>query len=137
MKCFWELAKRSYIEFADRLGKEERVVVVINEWGQIGLDGIIIASQHPTLAVREITGGCVCCRAGATLHHKMQPILSDLIPGRIMLLNPTGWPSPEKSWIAWPPQLAARLDVRPLIGLVDPDDLSSGSQSRFRPVIVF
>lgn len=108
------------INLLDRLGKEERIVVLINEWGKIGLDGGIISLEHPTLAVREISGGCICCTAGAALHQTVQDILADLHPDRI-IIEPSGVAKPgEIMDCLSSPLLAGRLDVRPVIGLVDP-----------------
>jgi G3E family GTPase len=103
-----------------RLGKKEQVVVLINEWGQIGLDAEVVGSEHPTLAVREISGGCICCTAGAALHQTMMDILTDLKPDRI-IIEPSGVAKPgEIMDCLQSPDLADRLDIRPVIGLVDP-----------------
>jgi G3E family GTPase len=103
-----------------RLGKKEQIVVLINEWGQIGLDADVIGSEHPTLAVREISGGCICCTAGAALHQTMTEILNDLAPDRI-IIEPSGVAKPgEIMDCLQSPGLANRLDIRPVIGLVDP-----------------
>jgi len=108
------------LNLLERLGKKEQIVVLINEWGQIGLDADVIGSEHPTLAVREISGGCICCTAGAALHQTMTDILRDLRPDRI-IIEPSGVAKPgEIMDCLQSPDLADRLDFRPVIGLVDP-----------------
>jgi G3E family GTPase len=41
------------------------VAVVVNEVGDIGIDGELLAARAK--ALREITGGCICCRTQAEL----------------------------------------------------------------------
>ena len=108
------------LNLLERLGEKEQIVVLINEWGQIGLDADVVGSEHPTLAVREISGGCICCTAGAALHQTMAEILSDFKPDRI-IIEPSGVAKPgEIMDCLQSPDLADRLDIRPVIGLVDP-----------------
>ena len=108
------------LNLLERLGGKEQVVVLINEWGQIGLDAGVIGSEHPTLAVREISGGCICCTAGAALQQTMTDILNDLKPDRI-IIEPSGVAKPgEIMDCLQSPGLADRLEIRPVIGLVDP-----------------
>ena len=38
-----------------------RPAIVINELGEVGLDGALVASDQPLLSVSEMTGACVCC----------------------------------------------------------------------------
>ncbi len=108
------------LNLLERLGGKEQIVVLINEWGQIGLDADVIGSEHSTLAVREVTGGCICCTAGAALQQTMTDILNDLKPDRI-IIEPSGVAKPgEIMDCLQSPGLGDRLDIRPVIGLVDP-----------------
>jgi len=108
------------LNLLERLGEKEQIVVLINEWGQIGLDADVVGSEHPALTVREISGGCICCTAGAALHQTMTDILTDLKPDRI-IIEPSGVAKPgEIMDCLKSPDLADRLDIRPVIGLVDP-----------------
>ena len=108
------------LNLLERLGEKEQIVVLINEWGQIGLDADVIGSEHPRLAVREVSGGCICCTAGAAFQQTMTDILNDLRPDRI-IIEPSGVAKPgEIMDCLQSPGLSDRLDVRPVIGLVDP-----------------
>ncbi len=108
------------LNLLERLGEKEQIVVLINEWGQIGLDADVVGSEHPTLTVKEISGGCICCTAGAALQQTMTDILTDLKPDRI-IIEPSGVAKPgEIMDCLQSPDLADRLDIRPVIGLVDP-----------------
>ncbi|MEL7401300.1 MAG: GTP-binding protein, partial [Pseudomonadota bacterium] len=45
----------------------EKWAVLVNEFGEVGVDGAILASQGDTMAnvvTREIPGGCLCCVSG-------------------------------------------------------------------------
>ena len=41
------------LSLLDRLGKRERIAVLINEWGRVSLDSAVISSRHPGLAGKE------------------------------------------------------------------------------------
>lgn len=108
------------LNLLERLGDKEQIVVLINEWGQIGLDAEVIGSEHSRLAVREVSGGCICCTAGAALQQTMMDILNELKPDRI-IIEPSGVAKPgEVMDCLQSPGLGERLDIRPVIGLVDP-----------------
>ena len=43
----------------------ERWAVLINEFGQIGLDAALLTRNDDGIAIAEVAGGCVCCVNGA------------------------------------------------------------------------
>lgn len=43
----------------------ERWAVLINEFGQIGLDQALLTGSYDGVSLSEIPGGCLCCVAGA------------------------------------------------------------------------
>ncbi|MEZ9795040.1 GTP-binding protein, partial [Vibrio splendidus] len=44
----------------------ERWAVLVNEFGEIGVDGSLIQGNQATqqVFIREVPGGCMCCAAG-------------------------------------------------------------------------
>jgi G3E family GTPase len=66
------------------------VAVVINEQGEVGIDGALLAARARRL--REITGGCVCCTTQAELAAALSE-LADAGPARI-LVETSGAASP-------------------------------------------
>lgn len=66
--------------------------VIVNERGEVGIDGELLAARVAQL--REITGGCVCCKSQAELSSALAE-LSTLTPrlGRI-LIETSGAASP-------------------------------------------
>ena len=58
--------------------------VIVNERGEVGIDGELLAARVAQL--REITGGCVCCKTQAELSRALDELSSSSPrPGRIMI----------------------------------------------------
>ncbi|MEL6185997.1 MAG: GTP-binding protein [Myxococcota bacterium] len=69
--------------------KGERWAVLVNEYGQIGLDqALLTASDKPGVDVREVAGGCICCSAGFMFQVSLILLLRTR-PDRL-LIEPTG-----------------------------------------------
>lgn len=60
-----------------------RLALVVNELGQIGLDGAALA-QAGAAPLVELTGGCVCCEAGSDFLLAVEE-LSDYAPDQIVV----------------------------------------------------
>ena len=67
-------------------------VVIINEQGQVGIDGELLAERAARL--REITGGCVCCRAQAELDATLAEFASASPRPTRILVETSGAASP-------------------------------------------
>lgn len=61
----------------------EKWVILVNEFGEIGIDGAVLSNNG--IPVAEIAGGCLCCVAGAQLTDTVQRMLRDTRPDRIMI----------------------------------------------------
>ena len=68
------------------------VAVVVNEHGDIGIDGALLAARVRTLV--EITGGCVCCSTQAELVRALEQLASSPSPPRRILVETSGAASP-------------------------------------------
>ncbi len=105
--------------------KGERVAVIVNDFGEAGLDEVVLSGQAP-FEIKNIPGGCVCCTApegfvdalGAVLEHQ---------PDRL-IIEPTGLARPQDlvDTIRRSPHRDA-LALGPLVVLVDPARLGSKS----------
>ena len=78
----------------------ERWALLINEFGRIGIDGALLASSqdsHTThdIAIREVSGGCICCTSQLPLQIALSRLLSDHHPKRL-LIEPTGLAHPRE-----------------------------------------
>jgi G3E family GTPase len=65
----------------------ERWAVLVNEFGNIGIDGALLDGEG--VAVREVPGGCICCTAAMTLKTTLTDMLRR-IPMDRLLIEPTG-----------------------------------------------
>ena len=70
----------------------ERWAVLVNEFGEIGVDGSLFQGQHSEdqqVYIREVPGGCMCCTAGLPMQIALNQLLSKAKPHRL-LIEPTG-----------------------------------------------
>jgi G3E family GTPase len=68
------------------------IAVIVNEHGDVGIDGELLAARARTLV--EITGGCICCATQAELVRALEELASsESAPGRI-LVETSGAASP-------------------------------------------
>ena len=70
--------------------KDEYWVVILNEFTDAGLDALTIASAaHGAYDVTTIPGGCLCCTGELEFRRRLQALLRERRPNRI-LIEPTG-----------------------------------------------
>lgn len=71
---------------------DERWAVLVNEFGEIGVDGSLFAGQYPEeqgVFIKEVPGGCMCCAAGLPMQIALNQLLVRARPDRL-LIEPTG-----------------------------------------------
>ncbi len=106
-------------DLLQRRADRERIAVVVNEFGTLGVDGALL-SDCASCILREVPGGCVCCTAMADLEASLEEV-SDLVAPTRFVLEPTGLARPsELVDLLRGPRWAERFDVRPVITLLDP-----------------
>lgn len=54
---------------------DERWAVLVNEFGQIGLDAALMGAGSDAIAIAEVAGGCVCCQRCA-VSNRFEPSLA-------------------------------------------------------------
>ena len=77
---------------------DEKWAVLVNEFGEIGVDGSLVSGQHSEgsgVFIREVPGGCMCCAAGVPMQVALNELLSRARPDRL-LIEPTGLGHPEE-----------------------------------------
>lgn len=77
---------------------DERWAVLVNEFGEIGVDGSLFEGQAGTgadVAIAEVPGGCMCCAAGLPLQVALNQLLRRARPDRL-LVEPTGLGHPRE-----------------------------------------
>ncbi|VUD62561.1 Zinc-binding GTPase YeiR [Thalassocella blandensis] len=77
----------------------ERWAVLVNEFGEIGIDGSLFTGQNhhspSEVFVKEVPGGCMCCTAGLPMQIALNQLLKRARPDRL-LLEPTGLGHPKE-----------------------------------------
>jgi G3E family GTPase len=68
------------------------VAVVVNEFGDVGIDGALLAARVSALV--EIAGGCVCCSTQAELVRALDELASSPAPPKRILVETSGAASP-------------------------------------------
>ena len=70
--------------------------VIVNEVGEIGLDGAILAESAGGLRLAMLANGCVCCALGSDLADTVQRLLeSQAEPPRRIVLETSGLSKPR------------------------------------------
>ncbi len=87
----------------------ERWAVLINEFGQIGLDAALLTTGDDGIALGEVAGGCLCCVNGAPFQVGLGRLLRKARPDRLLI---------EPSGLGHPVQLIKQLHEAPWIGVL-------------------
>lgn len=107
------------------INKNKKVGIIVNEIGDIGIDGDII-NQYG-FDSKEITSGCICCSLKVSLRNTIVTMIENYNPD-ILIIEPTG--------VAFPNQIKNEIElmtigveyqIYPLVVIVD--------SSRFKEIV--
>jgi G3E family GTPase len=95
----------------------KRIAIIVNEIGEIGLDGDTLSGTGIT--TEELTSGCICCTLRISMQYTLQTLEEEFKPD-VVIIEPTG--------IAFPGQIReeiqnmglSELSFTPVVTLVDP-----------------
>ena len=87
----------------------ERWAVLINEFGQIGIDAALLTRDADGIALGEVAGGCLCCVNGAPFQIGLGRLLRKARPNRLFI---------EPSGLGHPAQLLKQLNEAPWVGVL-------------------
>lgn len=87
----------------------ERWAVLVNEFGQVGLDAALLSRDEDGIALGEVAGGCLCCVNGAPFQVGLARLLRKARPQRVFI---------EPSGLGHPAQLLAQLRTAPWLGVL-------------------
>lgn len=73
--------------------ENEKWAVLVNEFGEVGIDGALLADSGAVL--KEIPGGCMCCVNGLPMQVGLNMLLQQAKPDRL-LIEPTGLGHPKQ-----------------------------------------
>ena len=112
-----------------------RWAVLVNEYGEVSIDGAMIEGETPDgVSVREVGGGCVCCASAPFLPVAIHFLLLEARPERL-IIETTGLGHPARLLDTLRHNYRGRLDLRATIGLVDPADFAK-PEMRANPIFV-
>lgn len=101
----------------------ERWAVLVNEFGEVGVDGALLADED--VVVQEVAGGCLCCVAAPAFTTGLNRLIRQEHPDRI-LIEPSGLGHPAQVLQTLSgPLYAGILQVRATVCLLDPRHLDS------------
>ncbi len=105
----------------------ERWAVLVNEFGEVGIDGSLFSGQYDEkqgVFIREVPGGCMCCSADLPMQVALNQLLSRAKPDRL-LIEPTGLGHPkEVLQVLSADYYKSILDLQKTLTLVDARNLS-------------
>lgn len=67
--------------------KNEKVVLIENEFGEIGVDGLFL--KNSGVQIKEINSGCICCSLVGDFSKSMKELVENYAPDRI-IIEPSG-----------------------------------------------
>ncbi|WP_114766971.1 CobW family GTP-binding protein [Vibrio rhodolitus] len=102
--------------------ENEKWAVLVNEFGEIGIDGAMMTDQGAM--IKEVPGGCMCCTAGVPMSVGINALLRQK-PDRL-IIEPTGLGHPKQVIATLTSeQYQNYVDLKATIALVDPRNLSN------------
>ena len=99
----------------------EKWAVLVNEFGEIGIDGALLADSGAL--VKEIPGGCMCCVNGLPMQVGLNTLLRQGKPDRL-IIEPTGLGHPKQILdLLTAPVYEPWIDLRATLCILDPRQL--------------
>lgn len=85
------------IELLKQKPKEQRWGILVNEFGEIGIDGEIFSGlrSDPNIYIEQVPGGCMCCASNLPMQIALNQLLIKSEPHRL-LIEPTGLGHPKE-----------------------------------------
>lgn len=99
----------------------EKWAVLVNEFGEVGIDGALLADSGAM--IKEIPGGCMCCVNGLPMQVGLNTLLRQSKPDRL-LIEPTGLGHPKQILdLLTSPVYEPWIDLRATLCVLDPRQL--------------
>lgn len=73
----------------------EKWAVLVNEFGEVGIDGALLSGAGEGIEIREVAGGCLCCAASVPMQVAINQLIAKAKPDRL-LIEPTGLGHPKE-----------------------------------------
>lgn len=104
----------------------ERWAILINEYGQIGMDAALLQTDADGVSLAEIPGGCLCCVNGLPFQVGLNRLLRKARPDRLFIeASGLGHPLRLQQQLADAPWRGL-LALQPLVMVLDAPKLAQG-----------
>lgn len=99
---------------------QEKWAILVNEAGQIGIDEkLYTGNPNNDLAIRQVSGGCICCTSQLPLQIALARLTSEYKPDRLWI-EPTGLAHPRELLEQLSaPHWQTALSLKPAISIVN------------------
>jgi G3E family GTPase len=122
---FLGVGKTSVIQYLlKHKPQDEFWAIIVNEFGDVGIDESLLSNQDTTNTIRQIPGGCVCCTVGVALQTTLNELVKNVKPDRI-LIEPSGIGHPAGIIDTLEEGLKDVAAIQGVISLIDPRNLNS------------
>jgi cobalamin biosynthesis protein CobW len=111
--------------------KGRRLALIINEFGDVGVDGELVKGCNdeacPEEDIVELANGCICCTVADDFLPTMQKLLERPNPPEHIIIETSGLalPKPLIKAFQWP-DIRTRATVDGVIALIDADAVAAG-----------
>lgn len=128
---FLGAGKTTLIRHLMRNAGGRRLAVIVNEFGDVGVDGEILAAcaaaDCPEAAIVELANGCICCTVAEEFIPTMEALLALPEPPGHILIETSGLalPKPLLKAFDWP-ALRSRITVDGVIAVADAEAVAAG-----------
>ena len=115
------------------LDSGQRLAVLVNEFGEVGIDGDLIAScgfcpeEERAGRLVELANGCLCCTVQEEFLPTMETLLqrADQLDGIVVETSGLALPEPLVAAFGWP-EIRTRTRVNAVVAVVDGEALAAG-----------
>lgn len=127
--------KTTFIRHLMQNPQGKRLAIVVNEFGDVGVDGDILKScaipDCPEDNIMELTNGCICCTVADDFIPTIETLMALDPPPDHILIETSGLalPKPLLKAFDWP-DIRSRITVDGVIALADAEAVAAG---RFAP----
>lgn len=109
---------------ADAQARGERVAVISNEFGELGIDEALLGEGGE--AYVELAGGCVCCKLSDELSETLQMLWEAVRPDRVVI-ETSGVAMPFETQLAlWRPPVSDWVEDDAAVVVVNAEQLAEG-----------
>lgn len=123
--------KTTLIRHVLETAKGKRLAVIVNEFGDVGIDGEILKScgveNCPEDAIVELANGCLCCTVADDFVPALKSLLDRPQPPEHIVIETSGLalPKPLVKAFNWP-EIASRVTVDGVVTVVDGAAVAAG-----------